>query len=111
MTDERKFYRVASDLRNAPVNDHLMHGYESKWVFYKALRSLVCKWQGRVGECIGERHGFLRLRFHDTPGGKPDEEWLPEYLLSPAAVPEYMSELSESSNSTEAELDRIFGFD
>ena len=109
MATDNSFYLVSSDLRRVPVADHLMHGYEDKWEFYKAIRRLVDRWKGRVGECVDERHGFLLLRFHDTPGGKPDEEWLPRYILLPAAVPEYMHE--EPPDETAEVLDRAFGFD
>ena len=63
-----------------------------------------------VGESVGERNGFLRLRFHDTPGGLPDEAWIPRYLLLKADMPGHLVETVER-DETEEELDRIFGFD
>ncbi len=108
--DTGRFFLVASNLDRAPLRDHLLHGYESRWDFYRALRRLVSRWKGRVGECIDERHGFLLLRFHDTPGGKPDVSWLPLYLLEPAEKPPYMQEHVPKDETME-ELDRAFGFD
>lgn len=105
------FFLVASDLRNAPISDHLEHGYEDKYDFADALRTITRPFGGRVGECIDERHGFLRLRFHDTPGGKPDEKWVPRYLLTEATRPDYMDALEEEPDEIERELDRAFGFD
>ena len=109
MTD-KTFYQVLSTLDRAPLRDYLLHGYETRRDFEQALRRLVSRWQGRTGERIDERHGFLLLRFHDTPGGKPDEEWLPLYLLEPVAMPEYMM-AQDSSEEDAGELDRIYGFD
>ena len=108
--DEGSFFRVVRDDTHAPLSDHLLHGYESRQDFRAAVRLLVDRWKGRVGECVGGRHGFLLLRFHDTPGGKPDEEWLPRYLLEPAETPEYMSE-QKTADETETLLDQAFGFD
>ena len=104
------FYRVLSDLRRAPVSDYLSHGYESERDFHDALRQLVNRWHDRTGKVVAERHGFFRLRFYDTPGGKPDEAWLPSYLLEPAAVPDYLM-AADSSDGLETELNRAFGFD
>ena len=97
---------------DAPLRDYLLHGYEERIDFYRAVRRLTERWHDRVGERIGERHGFLLLRFHDTPGGKPDEEWLPLYLLTEVSDPGYPPP-SEPSSSEEltAELDRAYGFD
>lgn len=108
---ERRFYRVSGNTDDAPIRDHLLHGYEERRDFYLAVRRLCRLWHDRVGECIGERHGFLLLRFHDTPGGKPDEEWLPEYLLKETDMPEYLKETQEPADDLEAELDRSLGFD
>lgn len=102
------FFRVADSLDAAPLDDHLRHGYERRADFLHALRRLLNYWGGRVGERIDERNKFLRLRFHDTPGGLPDEAWLPLFLLSPAPIPDYMQ---DDTDETEAELDRAFGFD
>lgn len=106
------FYRVVSDLRRAPTEDYLMHGYETEHDFYSALRRLRDLWHEREGECIDERNGFLRLRFHDTPGGHPDEAWLPLYLLDPIPVPEYAAIRDPTPDELlERELDEAFGFD
>lgn len=107
--EERQFYLVASNLRDAPIRNYMFHGYNNEDDFYDALHRLIDRWRGRIGESIGERHGFLLLRFHDTPGGKPDEAWLPRYLLKQTAMPEYLRE--EQKDEAEIELDRAFGFD
>ena len=106
------FFRVASTISNAPLRDCLWHGYESRDDFKRGLRNLVGLWHDRVGECIEERNGFLRLRFHDTPGGVPDEEWLPSYLLHQVDPPPYITESRNSEEEElERELDEAFGFD
>lgn len=110
MKEERVFYSVISDLWHTPLPDPLENGYESERDFRAALRRLVDHWHGRTGECVGERNGFLLLRFHDTPGGKPDEAWLPQFLLKAAPVPDYMTDEELVDEVTE-ELDRIHGFD
>jgi hypothetical protein len=109
--NERVFYTVNFEIRKAPFDDYLMHGYESKWKFYMALSRLSEKWQGRTGECIDKRHDFMLIRFLDTPGGKPDEEWIPRYMLEPADTPDYVREMRKEPDETEEELDQIFGFD
>lgn len=99
------------DLSRAPLRDHLMHGYETRREFEEALRGLVRRWEGRIGESIAERNEFHRLRFHDTPGGLPDEAWLPRYLLLPAAMPDYLVERENHvRDELEEELDRIFAY-
>lgn len=105
--EDKRYYRVVSTLDHAPLRDYLLHGYETRRDFEQALHRLVSRWHGRTGESIDERHGFLRLRFYDTPGGKPDEEWLPLYLLQPVA----MSDSEQESSDDSGELDIIFGFD
>ena len=76
------------------------------------MRLLVARWRDRIGEAIDERHEFLLLRFHDTPGGVPDEAWLPRLVLKSVPVPDYMlEEESSSSDSINEELDKAFGFD
>lgn len=105
----KKFYIVSGNVNDAPLRDHLFHGYEEEKEFRRAVRSIVDRWGNRVGECIGQRHGFLLLRFHDTPGGKPDEAWLPPYMLKPADEPDYLHE-SDSSDGTKGELTKAFGF-
>lgn len=101
-------YLVMSDMSQAPLSDHLMHGYESRRDFCSALRKLIDRWHGRVGERIDERHGFLLLRFHDTPGGKPEEAWLPTYLLQ--LIDSQDDSDSDSSDEITAELNSIYGF-
>ena len=108
MEKESSFYVVADNIDGAPLRDYLAHGFEDRQFFRDALRRIVDRWKGRVGECMDERNGFRLLRFHDTPGGKPDEEWLPVYLLSPAAEPEY---LHGDPDDDDPELDEAFGFD
>ena len=105
------YYTVVKDIDGAPLRDHLMHGYETEYDFRHALWAIVDLWKGRVGECIDERHGFLLLRFHDTPGSKPDEAWIPEYLLRPADAPECEPFDEGSSDGFGPELDMALGFD
>jgi hypothetical protein len=107
-----RYYTVVTTLRNAPLHEHLQHGYEFKDDFRHALRQLINRWQGRVGECIGESNGFLRLRFHDTPGGRPDEASLPRYLLHEVDSPPYAVHRDASPpDRMERELDEAFWFD
>lgn len=103
-----EFYIVTSDLTDVPIREHLLHGYESCDDFAHATLRLVGRWKGRVGECVGDRHGFLLLRFHDTPGGCPDEEWIPRYLLKPVENPEYQE---NQRNKTNDDMENAFGFD
>jgi len=103
------FYRVLPDLRNAPLDDHLLHGYESIHDYRRALLALVRHWRDRVGEAVDERHGHLRIRFCDTPGVRPDEAWLPRFLLEPTVMPAHLRP-SPADPATE-ELDHAFGFD
>lgn len=111
MDDGRTFYLVKDTLAGAPLSDHLLHGYADRWDFRKALKNIIVRWGGRIGECVGERHGFLLLRFHDTPGGQPDEEWLPRFMLQPTEMPDYVREAEREPDPFELELDEAFGFD
>jgi len=112
MKEGMNFFRVvADDLDCAPLSEHLLHGYENERDFRCALRDIRDRWNGRVGECIDIRHGFRRLRFHDTPGGKLDETWIPDYLLKPEKTPAYMLEPKHEPDETEIEIDKAFGFD
>ena len=111
MNDERKFYQVITDLYHLRLPDHHQYGYETERDFLHALYQLRDYWKERIGECIEERYTFRLLRFHDTPGGKPDEAWLPDCLLAQVDTPDYMMESDSSDDEIEAELDRIFGFD
>jgi hypothetical protein len=107
-----RYYTVVTTIGNALLRDHLRHGYEFEEDFRHALRNLVNRWRGRVGECVEERNGFRRLRFHDTPGGRPDEEWLPAYLLQEVTDPPYTAKPAATpQDELEQELDRAFGFD
>lgn len=106
MDGDRTFWRVAASLDGAPLRDHLMHGYEERSGFVAALRRILERWGGRLGERLDSRNGFLLLRFHDTPGGVPDEEWLPSYLLRQDDPPG-----DDSPDEAERELDAAFGFD
>lgn len=96
------FYRVSDDMSRVPIRDCFYHGYTTSKDFKEAIQALVNRWKGREGECIEKRcfHGKygepfderncqLLLRFHDTPGGSPDEAWLPLYILEAIPVPDY----------------------
>ena len=100
---------VSDGIAGAPLSDFLMHGYESRQDFRDALRALVGLWKGRTGECVAERNGFLLLRFHDTPGGRPDEAWIPLYLLRQIDGVCRAGDDGER-DETEAEIDAAFGF-
>lgn len=118
------FYKVSGDMSRLPILDHLDHGYESKNDFYESVYSLVSRWRDREGECIEERawqgkegevidmrHRALRIRFHDTPGGLPDEAWIPLYLLDPIPMPDYViSRSTTHKESYDEELDKAFEF-
>lgn len=109
--EKRRFFRVSSDLSRVPLKDHLLHGYEDKDDFYEAVRALSIRWYERTGEAKDERHGFIRLRFHDTPGGIPEEAWLPEYLLVETEMPRYLVEReSRVIDPLEEEINEAFGF-
>ena len=103
------YFHVATSIDGLPVDDYLSHGYETRETFVNALRRLLDRWAGRVGENTGERNGFLLLRFPDTPGGIPDEAWLPLYMLTPCEAPAIVKE--QEKDPFEEELDRAFGFD
>lgn len=96
------FYGVSGDVNRAPLRDYCKHGYESQREFRAAVCELIRRWKSREGECIEKRmfHGIdgvsidnsltlLRLRFHDTPGCRPDEAWIPLYLADPVPTPPY----------------------
>ena len=112
MENKGKMY-VVMDIVRAPLDDHLLHGYETRADFRRELKLLSGRWKGRVGECVGERHGFLLLRFHDTPGGKADEEWIPRYLLEPVGDPGSGDgqEAVDDKDETDVAVDTVFGFD
>lgn len=114
MNDERKFYRVINGLElwYATLPNHLEQGYEDPADFRRAVRRIVDRWHDRIGESVETRHGLHLLRFHDTPGGMPDEAWVPAYLLNPADMPAYVGSSSTASieEEIEAELDEAFGF-
>ena len=106
MDDERKFYSVVASIWRLPLPDHLECGYETEQDFRLAVRRLVERWGGRVGECVCERNGHMRLRFHDTPGGVPDEAWIPPYVLKPADAPAP----DDDGSTKDEELDDAFDF-
>ena len=101
------FFRVADTIDGAPLDDYLSHGYENRSDFRDALRKLIDWWGGRIGERVGDRHGFLHLKFRDMPGGG-EEAWLPLYLLQPCPMSDYLRE--EEHDPFEMELDQAFGF-
>ena len=112
MNDERKFYRVIHDTWNIKLPDHLENGFEDRQEFRRAVSKIIERWHDRIGEAIDERHGFLLLRFYDTPGGVLDQDWLPPYLLRPVEAPEYItSDEPSSSEELTEELYRAYGFD
>jgi hypothetical protein len=96
------FFRVSGDESRVPIDDYFKHGYETQREFREAADALISRWRNREGECVEKRlyHGLnddgidenltiLRLRFHDTPGCRPDEAWIPCYLADQIPVPEY----------------------
>ena len=103
------FFRVCTSLDGLPVADYLHHGYETRNDFRDALRRLIDRWGGRIGERTDEHNKFLLLRFPDTPGGVQDEAWLPLYMLTPCEPSPYARKLE--SDPMEQELDEAFGFD
>lgn len=107
---KRRFYRVVPDFTNMPTQEYHFYGYETENDFYQALLRLINRWQNRVGEAVEEKSRFLLLRFHDTPGGHPDEAWLPQFVLEPAIVPDCFQE-EESPDASEKELNHAFGFE
>lgn len=102
------YFLVDNNLDRAPMDHYVKHGYETRSDFRDALRRLVDWWGGRTGLCVGHRHGFLRLKFRDIPGGG-EEAWIPLYFVTPVPMPEYLKE--RERDPIEAELDRVFGFD
>ncbi len=96
------FFRVCGDEDCVPLGDYFKHGYESRREFREAVDALINRWRNREGECVekrlyrdtntdvvDERLTLFRLRFHDTPGCRPDEAWVPCYLAVPIPIPEY----------------------
>lgn len=102
------YFRVSKSIDGAPLDRHTEHGYENKSDFRDALRYIVGRWGGRIGEVRQERNGFLQLHFADMPGKVTEDVWLPLYLLQPCPMPEY---LKSPPDLIEEELDRAFGFD
>jgi hypothetical protein len=103
------YFRVADSLDGLPVNDYLNHGYENREDFCNALRRLLDRWAGRIGQRKDEHNKFLLLSFPDTPGGVPDEAWLPLYMLTPCPPSPYA--IKNKRDPIEEELDKAFGFD
>lgn len=104
-----RLYTVVTDVWHLSLPGHLEHGYESRRDFFAAIRLLSDRWRGRVGEAVGERNGFRLLRFHDTPGGRPDEAWLPSFLLRD--VTDDYPGVRAAADPGDEELDECFGFD
>ena len=103
------FFRVAETIDGAPLAEHTAHGYENKSDFKAALRGIVNRWGGRIGEKRQERNGFLQLHFADMPGKVTEDVWLPLYLLQSCPMPEYLVP-PPPPDPIEEELDRAFGF-
>ena len=78
------FYQI---LLHPAIPNHHDYGYEDKYEFFKAVRQLVRKYGGRVGECIDTRHAFLLLVFTDTPNGRPVQAWLPAFMCKQTVPP------------------------
>lgn len=104
------FFRVAETIDSAPLADHSAHGYEDRNDFRDALRAIVNRWGGRIGERLHERNGFLQLHFADMPGKVTEDVWLPLYLLTPCPRPDYLLP-TPLPDPIEQELDRAFEFD
>jgi len=119
------FYRVMKNMDRVPLRDYMDHGYETRQDFCDAVRELISRWGGREGECfeerawhgkegeaIDQRHRALHLRFHDTPGGLPDEAWLPLYLLEPIPTPPGLIPHEPTEEELlQQEIDEALGFD
>lgn len=104
---EPTYYLVEDDDSKWPTEQHLEHGYEDEWDYFRAIKRLVNRWKGRVGERIGDRNDFVLLSFPDTPGGKPDLAWLPVFILRRTAEPDFLKD----KNPDEIALDQAFGFE
>lgn len=104
------FFHVAETIDGAPLADHTAYGYEDRSDFRDALRAIVNRWGGRIGERRQERNGFLQLHFADMPGKVTEDVWLPLYLLTPCPMPDYLIP-PPPPDPIEQELDRVFGFD
>ena len=104
------YYTITTTMRNVPLREHLQHGFEFEDDFRRAIRELMERWRGRIGECVGEKNGFLVLRFHDTPGGIPDKARLPRYILEPCDAPPY-ARYKEPEDEMQREIDEAFGFE
>ena len=101
------FFLVAINLDGAPLNDYVAHGYEEKADFRDALRRIVDRYGGRVGEYCGNHYDHLQLKFRDWQ--RSEHAWIPIYLLSPCPMPDYLKE--EEKDPIEEELDKIFWSD
>jgi hypothetical protein len=100
------FFLVAKNLDHAPLNDYVAHGYEEKEYFRDALRRIIDRYGGRVGEYCGDRYDHLQLKFRDWQ--RSEHAWLPLFLLTPCPMPDYLKE-EEEKDPFEEELNRIFG--
>ena len=103
------FFIVDGNIDRAPINRYMDYGYEHRNDFHEALSCLINLWGSRIGERVDSRHGHLLLRFHDTPGGRPDQAWVPLYLLTPCPRPPYMDH--SEPDPIEHDLNAAFGFD
>jgi len=106
--EPKEYYRVFYDRKRIPFRDHLQHGFRYRSHFRRAVRKLTRKFGGRIGECTGEKNGFHRLRFLDTPGNRPDEIWIPDYVLERVPPPD---DPSKGNDPMEDVIDTAFGFD
>ena len=106
-----RYYKVINNLYDIKLPDPLEYGYEFKSDFSRALWKLIDMWKGRIGECVDERNSFYLLRFHDTPGGKPDESWVPNCLLIEEPTPKYVAPPeTEACDEFAEEMNNIIGF-
>ena len=109
---ERKFFRVIPHTWYLKLPDPQMNGYENETLFRQAVDKLVNLWGKRTGEAISERNGFYYIRFHDTPGGRFDEAWLPKYILEPVPAPEYVATIEENVvDDVTQQMNEAYGFD
>ena len=82
------FFLVKDTIDGINLRDHSSYGYEELADFRCAMQNLVNQWGGRTGQYVGNRHGFLRLKFADLYDKVSDEAWLPLELLKAAPIPE-----------------------
>ena len=100
------FYKVIDKIKSLPRNFH-DYGYETEDQLHTAICRLQEKWKGCSGECVGRKHGFLRLRIRNIYHGH-DDVWFPSILV--LATPPPSAKVRRETN-IEEELDQAFGFD